>query len=59
MKIILITCKNVIAIFTLKNGANCAWRNLCHGALIIQVIDVAYDITMILPYAQVKLINKE
>ena len=27
MKIILITCKNVIAIFTLKNhGANCTWR---------------------------------
>ena len=27
MKIILITCKNVIAIFILKNhGANCAWR---------------------------------
>ena len=27
MKIILITCKNVIAIFTLKNhGENCAWR---------------------------------
>ena len=27
MKIILTTCKNVIAIFTLKNhGANCAWR---------------------------------
>ena len=27
MKIILITHKNVIAIFTLKNhGANCAWR---------------------------------
>ena len=31
MKIILITCKNVIAIFTLKmaqivHGANCAWR---------------------------------
>ena len=32
---------------------------IVHGALIIQVIDVAYDITMILPYAQVKLINKE
>ena len=27
MKIILITCKNVNAIFTLKNhDANCAWR---------------------------------